>query len=118
MKRTELKRGKPLKRGSGPKRTGTLKPVSDRRRKRDAGYPESRTAIYSRAEGMCEARCTIECAGGGHQVHHIAGRGGPDPHRLDNLLLCCAPCHDHIHANPERAYANGWMASRHGGDAA
>ena len=105
MKRTPLKR------------TGRISPVSKRRRARDASYPSSRTAIYERAEGMCEARCTTSCAGDGHQVHHVAGRDGPDPHRLGSLLLVCAACHAVIHANPEWAYGAGLMVSRHGGAA-
>jgi len=105
MKRTPLKR------------TGRINPVSKRRRARDAAYPSSRTAIYERAGGMCEARCSTWCAGGGHQVHHIAGRDGPDPHRLDNLELVCRPCHDFIHSNVEWAYANGHVRKRNGGSA-
>ena len=105
MKRTPLKR------------TGRISPVSKRRRARDASYPSSRTAIYERAEGMCEARCTTSCAGDGHQVHHVAGRGGPDPHRLDNLKLVCAACHEWVHQHPEAARRQGLMATRHGGAA-
>ena len=56
------------------KRRRHLRAVSDRRRKRDTGYPSSRQAIYSRAEGMCEAMATLKCERHGHQVHHIAGR--------------------------------------------
>ena len=91
-----------------------LRVVSDRRRKRDATYPSSRKAVYERAEGMCEVQATIKCERGGHQVHHIAGRLGPDPHRLDNLLLCCRHCHDLIHAHPQLAYEKGWMVRRNG----
>lgn len=59
-----------------------LKAVSAKRRKRDAVYPSSRAAVYARADGLCEAAATIRCERDGHQVHHIAGRQGPDPHRL------------------------------------
>ena len=96
------------------KRRNHLRAVSARRRKRDAAYPSSRAAIYARAEGMCEAMATIRCERQGHQVHHIAGRQGPDPHRLDNLLLVCRHCHDFIHNQPELSYQRGWMVRRNG----
>jgi len=91
-----------------------LRPVSARRRRRDAAYPSSRREIYDRAGGMCEANVTIRCERNGWQVHHIAGRAGPDPHRLENLELVCAHCHRFIHDNPEWSYANGHMRKRNG----
>lgn len=94
-------------------RRSPLRPQSKRRRKRDAAYPAARQAVYVRAEGMCEAQATWRCEREAQQVHHIAGRVGPDPHRLANLLAVCRICHDVIHAMPERSYANGWMVSRH-----
>ena len=87
--------------------------VSRRRRRRDANYPSSRKIIYRRAEGMCEANAIWACERYGHQVHHIAGRGGPDPHNPEGLLLVCAPCHAAIHANPQESYRRGWMKKRH-----
>jgi len=83
-------------------------------RKRDAGYQKARAAVWERADGLCEAACTIQCARRGQQVHHIAGRTGSDPHRLDNLLLVCGHCHDYIHDRPGEAYVNGWMRRRNG----
>jgi 5-methylcytosine-specific restriction endonuclease McrA len=93
-----------------------LRAVSERRRRRDTNYPSSRQAVYDRADGMCEAFASIRCERQGHIVHHIAGRLGPDPHRLDNLLLVCRTCHDVIHAQPERSYQHGWMRRRNGSD--
>ena len=94
-----------------------MKAVSDRRRKRDANYKAARAAVYQRAEGACEV-LGPDCTGACEQVHHRAGRGGSDPHRLDNLVGACDPCHRTIHAYPEWARARGWMQSRVGGDAA
>lgn len=96
-----------------------LRPVSSKRRKRDRNYPEARRLTFQRANGRCEVfidgvRCPLGC----EQVHHLAGRGGPDPHRLDNLLGVCRWHHDLIHANPEWARHYGLMVSRHGGGAA
>lgn len=86
-----------------------IKPVSDRRRKRDAVYPERRKEVWYRAGGVCEFCNTTAMT----DVHHIAGRGGSDPHRLSNLIGLCRPCHDRAHANPEWARGVGLMNSRH-----
>jgi 5-methylcytosine-specific restriction endonuclease McrA len=73
-----------------------VRAVSDRRRKRDAVYPERRRRVFERGDGVCEycRAAPLE------QVHHIAGRGGADPHRLSNLVGLCAECHARAHAEP------------------
>ena len=86
-----------------------MKPVSDRRRKRDAVYPERREQVWARGNGMCEF-CNYRAMG---EVHHIAGRGGPDPHRLENLIGLCHECHSKAHAMPEWARKFGLMRTRH-----
>lgn len=48
------------------------------------------------------------------EVHHLAGRGGPDPHRLENLIGLCGPCHARAHAEPEWARSVGLMRGRIG----
>jgi 5-methylcytosine-specific restriction endonuclease McrA len=85
-----------------------VRAVSDRRRRRDAVYPARRLQVFERAEGMCE-HCR---AAGCEQVHHIAGRGGVDPHRLSNLVGLCAGCHARAHGEPEWARQVGLMRSR------
>lgn len=85
-----------------------MKPVSDRRRRRDAVYPERRNDVYERSGGICEHCGVRPC----EQVHHIEGRGGPDPHRLSNLIGLCAGCHEHAHRNPAWAREVGLMRSR------
>jgi hypothetical protein len=72
--------------------------------------------VWDRADGVCEAD-SPGCLTVGQEVHHIAGRGGPDPHRLDNLLLVCRECHATIHDFPEWSMQRGYMVSRHGGAA-
>ena len=94
-----------------------MKPVSAKRRRRDATYPQARLEVWERSDGMCEALCADHCTGRCEQVHHIAGRAGPDPHRLDNLLGVCEPCHRFIERHREWAYANGLLRSRLGGAA-
>lgn len=88
-----------------------IAPISRKRRQRDAAYPKARMAVYDRSQGLCEARTDV-CTGRMQAVHHIAGRGGPDPHRLDNLLGCCDPCHRRIHSSPAESYEQGWMRRR------
>lgn len=87
-----------------------MRPVSDKRRKRDAIYATRRQQVWERGNGMCEF-CHMAAMG---SVHHVAGRGGPDPHRLDNLKGLCEPCHRKAHAEPEWARSVGLMRSRLG----
>ena len=85
-----------------------MKPVSDRRRRRDAVYGERRVQVWERGDGVCEF-----CRSAGMtDVHHVAGRGGPDPHRLENLIGLCSGCHRRAHKEPEWARSVGLMRSR------
>lgn len=83
------------------------------RARRDRGYPKARQQVWERAEGRCEARVSPSCNGQAEQVHHKAGRTGPDPHRLDNLLAVCLRCHMHIEKHREQARELGLSESRH-----
>jgi 5-methylcytosine-specific restriction endonuclease McrA len=83
--------------------------VSARRRKRDAVYPERRRQVWERSGGVCEFCHAAEVT----DVHHLAGRGGPDPHRLENLIGLDAECHRRAHAEPEWARNVGLMRPRH-----
>jgi 5-methylcytosine-specific restriction endonuclease McrA len=85
-----------------------VRAVSDRRRKRDAVYPERRQRVWERGNGMCE-HCGMAAM---ESVHHIAGRGGADPHRLSNLVGLCEGCHRRAHAEPVWAREVGLMRSR------
>jgi 5-methylcytosine-specific restriction endonuclease McrA len=87
-----------------------VRAVSDRRRRRDAVYPERRRQVWERGGGVCEHCRSAEMT----DVHHIAGRSGPDPHRLSNLIGLDAECHRRAHAEPEWARQVGLMRSRLG----
>jgi 5-methylcytosine-specific restriction endonuclease McrA len=87
-----------------------VRQVSDRRRRRDAVYPARRVEVFERGGGVCE-HCLCAAM---TDVHHRAGRGGPDPHRLDNLVGLCAGCHRRAHSEPVWARSVGLMRSRHG----
>jgi hypothetical protein len=69
--------------------------------------------VFERSSGLCEGMVVPQCSGRCEQVHHLAGRGGPDPHRLANLIGLCAACHAWAHANPAAARDAGLMVSRH-----
>jgi hypothetical protein len=56
-----------------------MRPYSPRRRARDRSYPQARIAVQERSQGLCEAGTSV-CTGRLEQVHHKAGRTGPDPH--------------------------------------
>ena len=86
-----------------------MKAVSDRRRRRDAVYPQRREQVWERNTGICEHCQTRPMT----EVHHIAGRGGPDPHRLTNLIGLCRNCHTWAHEHPEEARKAGLMSTRH-----
>lgn len=89
-----------------------IRPVSARRRKRDSVYADRRVDVYDRADGQCEAATGLWCTGRCEQVHHKAGRGGPDPHRLDNLVGICAPCHRWVEEHRTAAYELGLLVRR------
>ncbi|MGQ4544566.1 HNH endonuclease [Dermabacteraceae bacterium P13077] len=75
-------------------------------------YRRQRERVWVRDHGLC-----VVCGRPGGSVHHRQGRGGPEPHRLANLLLVCGDgvtgCHGRIHADPATAYERGWMVYRH-----
>ena len=86
-----------------------MRAVSDRRRRRDAVYPARREQVWARGNGMCEF-CHMAAM---TDVHHIAGRGGDDPHRMENLIGLCRGCHERAHGEPVWARSVGLMRSRH-----
>jgi len=85
-----------------------VKAVSDKRRKRDAVYGQRRREVFERGDGVCEFCRAAEMT----DVHHVAGRGGSDPHRLDNLIGLCAGCHRRAHGEPVWARSVGLMRTR------
>lgn len=94
-----------------------IRSVSQKRQSRDKDYSKARAAVHERADGACEV-LGPDCTGACEQVHHRAGRGGPDPHRIDNLVGACEPCHRTVHAYPEWAYGRGHSIRRNGKDVA
>ena len=109
-----LRRTAPLRTYSGLKRTGRLKPVSDRRRRDLDAYRAARAEVARRADGRCEMRTPV-CTTVGVEAHHVKGRVGPLLTDTEWLLWTCRPCHDLAHDRPAEAYRNGWLARRNGG---
>jgi hypothetical protein len=73
-------------------------------------YAKARRDVQKRAGGRCEAACCEQCTGQGGQAHHVRRRsqgGADDP---SNLLWVCGPCHSEIHARPEWAREEGFLA--------
>jgi hypothetical protein len=90
-----------------------VRAVSDRRRKRDAVYPQRRREVHERGDGVCEFCRAAEMT----DVHHVEGRVAPrgvDPHRLDALIGLCAGCHRRAHAEPLWALSVGLTRPRLG----
>lgn len=54
-------------------------------------------------------RCRMNVA---LEVHHKAGREGEALLDFDLWVALCPDCHRWVHANPEVAYAGGWLVSR------
>lgn len=110
MKRSPLKRGKPLARGAGLK---THKPLE--RRTQLKPRSKKMTALYTRRrdlvaalleDGVCE-RCKTARATDVHEPL-LRSRGGDivDP---DQCVALCRSCHDWIHDHPKAATVEGWM---------
>lgn len=100
MRRTPLKRGKPLKRTA-----------FKRKNKRTAEWRNARGVVLKRCDDRCEARLR-GCGGGAEHVHHVLRRsqgGGNEP---ENLLGVCFRCHEWIHAHPKEAARLGLLRLR------
>lgn len=104
MKRAELRRGKPLKRGRGPKADQAKIRAWDRRSRRPLPATGAKHEREVEAWGLCRQavidrdRCCRICSGPGNHVHHRwpsdRRAGVHDPARC---LLLCSTCHDWVH---------------------
>jgi hypothetical protein len=127
MRRSPLKPGKPIARGTGLARTVPLRQVSAKRPLQLAQrHPttvrlvESR-AVYRAACAVVDARaggrCELCAAIGPLQHHHRKARqaGGssrdPSIHSPANLLGVCLWCHEMAEEHPDR-WAVGWKVHR------
>lgn len=108
MRRRAPMRRTAMSRGAGPQRV-KRGPVKQRSRDRAAEYAELRLVVYRRAGGRCE-RCGVWLTVAGMECHHrrLRSQGGRDA--VVNLVALCPSCHHvEVHAQPERARAEGWI---------
>lgn len=107
MKRVELKRKTPIKRG---------KPMARQRMKRTRPTggefsEETKAKARRRSGNRCEARSSV-CTGRADHFHHrkLKGMGGRSvDNRLVNCLHACNACHDYMHKHSVLARLMGWI---------
>lgn len=75
-------------------------------------YEKQRRYVLARNGGYCEAHIESVCAGRAEHAHHLRMRSQGGDDTPGNLLAVCAPCHEHIHHNPEWAYGAGFLFKR------
>lgn len=113
MKRTSLKRKTPLKSGK-PLARGTSK-LKRTPMKRGGGSKsvipnEVREIVRCRSGGVCEATDLIHgCDHVAVHMHHILLRSLGGKHAADNLMHVCAPAHAEIHAKPALSFELGYL---------
>jgi hypothetical protein len=99
VKRSELKRGKPLK------RTGRIRPQSAKRRKVNKVRRELANDLL---DEPCRIRGPV-CTGWAEHFHELVGRAqGGSLTDERNLVPSCDSCNGWIEDNPAVAERNGW----------
>lgn len=95
------------------KRSGRLRPVSVKQRRKNAEWQAAREVALSRAHYW--PQCELVGFGadhehwGGIEVHHRLRRSQGGGHDLDNLVVLCSAAHAYVHKNPEWAYGVGLL---------
>jgi hypothetical protein len=104
MRRSPLKPGKPLARGTGLARTVPLRQVSAKRRLQLAQRRPAVAALLA-AQPWCQARLR-GCQGRSVDAHELLRRSqGGDPTKPD--LALCRWCHDWATTHPRESVALG-----------
>lgn len=107
MKRSALKRGRPMRRGR------PLRRVSKKKARQLVAEGQTKRKLVELTSGMCEARIEGVCVGRGVDKHERKTRGrGGDPTLLHNVVLVCRPCHDWIDEHPKLAEQRGLLLSQ------
>lgn len=107
MKRSPLKRKKPLARSRKPMKRVKLKTMSSKRRTELQIYMDRR-ADFLTARPRCEGT-RRRCPNAATQVHHKAGRTGGNYLRVATWMAICDKCHRWIHAHPNKARELGLL---------
>lgn len=109
MKRTTLKRGKPLARSASKlSRATRLKPVGKRGAADREAIERVRQVVLARAGQRCE-RCGERRP---LDLHHRLPRSRGGTHGVENLVALCRDCHRAVHAGASDA--GGWIVTRKG----
>lgn len=88
-------------------RSGPIKPVSSKRARENRQRAAMLREKYGPAPVLCE-RCRQAEATDPHEIVPRSKLGSiTDP---ENVRAICRDCHIWIHANPEAAKAEGWLA--------
>lgn len=126
-RKTELKRGAPLRRKTAMKKVAMAqRTVAKQRKARDTG-PNAKTKalLWARAAGKCEL-CGVDLTFRPFSRHHRRSRGSggstvPWINNLSNLLLLCGSattpggCHERVERNRgDEAYIAGWRVHKNG----
>jgi hypothetical protein len=107
MKRSPLKRGKPLKNNGSSLKRKPLNKVSKKRRKQLTDYSLIRKEYLEKNNlcHCCQKRPPTD-------IHHRAGRWQERLNDVAMFSAVCRQCHNYIHDNPEWAYSNLWLIRR------
>lgn len=110
----ETMRRTPLKRSAKPMKRSRLKPVSKRKRESDKVYAKNRQEAIDRVDGLCQGPLWLRCTCRATTTHHMLHRSQGGTHAVENLLPCCAACHDWLERNPKEAVRMGFTIQRKG----
>jgi hypothetical protein len=72
-------------------------------------FERMKPAIRARSRGRCEFGASTRCTGRGTHIHHRQLRAQGGPNTEENLVDICLFCHGHVHGNPTKSYAMGWL---------
>lgn len=99
--------------GAWRRRSKGLSPVSKKQRRINAEFARARDIVRERAAFTCEMRldgCTFFAT----DVHHIAGRVGPNANDPSNLMAACRSCHRKVTDHEVPVYELGLSRRRNG----
>lgn len=108
MKRTEIVRKVPMRRGTTQLKRTRLKPRSDKTARLYRTLRVPLVKLLLKTIPICQ-RCSQAPSTDVHEPL-LRSRGG-DPLDPAQCVALCRPCHSWIHANPAEATAGGWMRS-------
>lgn len=109
LKRSALKRGKPLQAKTGLKRGNTrLKPISDAKRAQKPARNALTQKVFERDSFTCQiASLVAEPCFGRLTPHHLKKESQGGPHTMSNVIAACVFHNDWVEDHPTQAKALG-----------